>query len=55
VPLNTDYFVLVLQSLYNLHLIQVHSVTDVDIAVITSCCDEAAVRTVAHASYLLRM
>ena len=42
-----------LQSLYNLHLVQVDSVADVDIAVIASCCDEAAVRTVAHASYLL--
>lgn len=54
-PLHTHYFVLVLQSLYNLHLVQVDSVTDVHVTVIASCCDKAAVRTVTHASYLLRV
>lgn len=42
-----------LQRLYNLDLVQVDSVTDVYVAVITSCCDIATVCTVANASYLL--
>lgn len=53
VPFHTHYFVFMLQCLYNLHLVQVNSVTNVYIPVITSCCDIASVSTIANASYLL--
>ena len=52
-PLHTNNLVIVLQSLYNLHLVQVHSVADVQVPIVASRSNEASINRVGHASHLL--